>query len=87
MFVLLDKTFLLTMYNRYAAKNEINIVKMFEESLSRKSMKSKNNLYINMWHKYNSNDMSPKMVKILSMVLYLSKNFARSKHRTGVMIM
>ena len=87
MFVLLDKTFLLTIYNRYAAKNEINIVRMFEESLSRKSMKSKNNLYMNMWHKYNSNDMSPKMVKILSMVLYLSKNFARRTQRTGVMIM
>jgi hypothetical protein len=87
MFVLLDRTFLLTMYKRYAAKNEMSMVRMFEESLSRKSIKSKNNLYINMWHKYNSNDISPKMVNILSMVLYLSKKIARSKHRTGVMIM
>jgi len=87
MFVLLDRTFLLTMYKRYAAKNEMSMVRMFEESLSRKSIKSKNNLYINMWHKYNSNDISPKMVNILSMVLYLSKNFARSKHKTGVMMM
>jgi hypothetical protein len=75
------------MYNRYAAKNEMSMVRMFEESLSRKSIKSKNSLYIKMWHKYNSNDINPKMVNILSMVLYLSKNFARSKHRTGVMIM
>ena len=75
------------MYKRYAAKNEMSMVRMFEESLSRKSIKSKNNLYINMWHKYNSNDISPKMVNILSMVLYLSKNFARSKHKMGVMIM
>ena len=87
MFVLLDKTFLLTMYKRYAAKNEISMVRMFEESLSRKSMKSKNNLYINMWHKYNSNDINPKTVKILSTVLNFSKNFARRMHRTGVMIM
>ena len=87
MLVLRVRTFLLTMYNAYAAKNEMSIVRIFEESLSRKSIKSKNSLYINMWHKYNSNDISPKMVNILSMVLYLSKNFARSKHRTGVMIM
>ena len=40
MFVLPDRTFLLTMYKRYAAKNEISMVKMFEESLSKKSMKS-----------------------------------------------
>ena len=87
MLVLLDKTFLLTMYSKYAAKKEINIVRMFEESLSKKSIKSKNNLYINMWHKYNSNDISPKTVNILSIVLNLSKNFARRMQRTGVMIM
>ena len=87
MFVRRVRTFLLTKYNAYAAKNEMSIVRIFEESLSRKSIKSKNNLYINMWHKYNSNDISPKTVKILSIVLYLSKNIARSMHRTGVMIM
>ena len=87
MLVLRVRTFLLTMYNAYAAKNEMSMVKIFEESLSKKSIKSKNSLYINMWHKYNSNDISPKTVKILSTVLYLSKNFARRMHRTGVMIM
>ena len=75
------------MYKRYAAKNEMSMVKMFEESLSKKSMKSKNNLYINMWHKYNSNDINPKTVNILSIVLNFSKNFARRTQRTGVMIM
>jgi hypothetical protein len=75
------------MYKRYAAKNEISMVRMFEESLSKKSMKSKNNLYINMWHKYNSNDINPKTVNILSIVLNFSKNLARRTQRTGVMIM
>ena len=87
MFVLLVKIFLLTIYNAYAAKNEINMVKIFEESLSKKSINSKNNLYIKMWHKYNSKDISPITVNILSTVLYFSKNFARSMHSTGVMTM
>ena len=65
----------------------MSMVRVFEESLSKKSIKSKNNLYMNMWHKYNSNDINPKIVKILSMVLYFSKNIARSMQRTGVMIM
>ena len=87
MFVLRVRTFLLTRYNAYAAKNEISMVKKFEESLSKKSIKSKNNLYMNMWHKYNSNDISPKIVNILSMVLYFSKNIASSMQRMGVMMM
>lgn len=85
--VLLVRIFLFMKYKTYAAKNEISMVRMFDESLSRKSINSKNNLYIKMWHKYNSKDISPITVNILSTVLYFSKNFARSMHSTGVMTM